>query len=534
MKKYVLLSLLVLFYNCSQRDNIEENNNNFLAASFNKKSNIISFHTKEEVKKFVENIEENKKEVERFYEEGFVPYRVIDGVSEETFNKLVFEKNKILEKKNNFSKFSIDYEEDTNLIKNDAFASILNAEGELLVGDKIYKYTSNGLYIVDKSDIDYLDKYLKNHKNKPNVGLVKINDKITSYVPNPEDFKKFKVIKNIEEIESNIVQLGYPINTSNYQQCSVTRPFLENIFGRTYVCEYYFNSKRKLRSLFAVEDYYLFFDVYAQSKFKQKTWFGWFSSRDANKVYIKINNANMTFSDRKLKIRVKPKQVMKIFSDIRELLERTSEQKVSYLSNVYTNDNGNINIENYILSEDEILKGGNRRDYIVTPENKKLISNISIDFESLFGKIPKKVFVVTILGKEQSITNQDILKVLAGAYKEFVKKQNSIVENSTGIVVIQKKLDGGEKEDECEIVSYSFGNDIVSVDNLAVAQKKFNIPKKFKIDKLMLNFSLDPSYIKQIDIDMSWKKPDKYEVDIEAGAYYNGQWGGSKYRVVRN
>lgn len=172
-----------------------------------------------------------KKEVERFYEEGFVPYRVIDGVSEETFNKLVFEKNKILEKKNNFSKFSVDYEEDTNLIKNDAFASILNAEGELLVGDKIYKYTSNGLYIVDKSDIDYLDKYLKNHKNKPNVGLVKINDKITSYVPNPEDFKKFKVIKNIEEIESNIVQLGYPINTSNYQQCSVARPFWKIFLG---------------------------------------------------------------------------------------------------------------------------------------------------------------------------------------------------------------------------------------------------------------------------------------------------------------
>lgn len=41
MKKYVLLSLLVLFYNCSQRDNIEENNNNFLAASFNK--NLILF-----------------------------------------------------------------------------------------------------------------------------------------------------------------------------------------------------------------------------------------------------------------------------------------------------------------------------------------------------------------------------------------------------------------------------------------------------------------------------------------------------------
>ena len=39
---------------------------------------------------------------------------------------------------------------------------------------------------------------------------------------------------------------------------------------------------------------------------------------------------------------------------------------------------------------------------------------------------------------------------------------------------------------------------------------------------------------KRINIEMSWKKPQSYDVDIEAGAYYNGRWGGSKFRVIKN
>lgn len=97
--------------------------------------------------------------------------------------------------------------------------------------------------------------------------------------------------------------LSIPTNTSHYNNYSPKEAWVDNIFGRHYVCEYYFNSKRKLRTSFGVEDYYLWFDVYAQSKFKHKTWFGWFSSRDAKKVYVKINKAVLTMKDRTVKLK---------------------------------------------------------------------------------------------------------------------------------------------------------------------------------------------------------------------------------------
>ena len=132
------------------------------------------------------------------------------------------------------------------------------------------------------------------------------------------------------------------------------------------------------------------------------------------------------------------------------------------------------------------------------------------------------------------MTNEEIFKIASKAYKDFVTKQNTVVDNSAGVVIMKKAMNGTGPNEDAEIVSYAFGNDLTYVNNLAVAQRKFDIPKQFKIDKFMLDFKLEPPFIKSINIDMSWKKPDKYDVDIEAGAYYQGRWGGSKFRVIRN
>ena len=48
------------------------------------------------------------------------------------------------------------------------------------------------------------------------------------------------------------------------------RPWIDNIFGRNYACEYYFDPKENCEQSLQPEDYYLFFDVFAQAKFKQK------------------------------------------------------------------------------------------------------------------------------------------------------------------------------------------------------------------------------------------------------------------------
>ncbi len=546
MKKTIfLLAILLIFLNsCNQRDEISESNNldKNVSITFNKKLNAISFKTKTDVQKFIENYPQNEDKIGDFYEKGFIPYRVKDGVDEATFNKLVSEKKKILQKSKTTSKVT-DVEAEEELINNDFFASLLNAEGEVLVDDTVYKYTEQGLYMVDEEDLEYLNNYLATNSTTPQIGLTQIDSKISAYIPSPQQFEDFQIQPAYilpEEpdlggsIGSSGSDVGFPSNTSNFQNCVPDRPWIDNIFGRTYTCEYYFSSDRKLRSTFAAEDYYLFFDVYAQAKFKQKTWLGWYSCREAQRVYLKINSANITLADRKATLKLNTDDLKKVISEIEKLLEGTSQKKVAYLSNVYSDNNGNPTIENYSPNTNEILFGANQSSTIVTPQDKRLISNISIDFKALFGKTPKKVFVVTVLGKEQVLTNEEIFKIASKAYKDFVTKQNTVVDNSAGVVIMKKAMNGTGPNEDAEIVSYAFGNDLTYVNNLAVAQRKFDIPKQFKIDKFMLDFKLEPPFIKSINIDMSWKKPDKYDVDIEAGAYYQGRWGGSKFRVIRN
>ncbi len=577
--KTILYSMsLVLLANCNQRDEMlnpkPETYPNFRTTEFgfNKNLNMLTFKDKGDVQSFIDNYESSANKIDAFYERGFVPFRVKDNVDEKTFNTLTLKRQEILQKieasnKNksiangaiastaNNTNASI--QDNETFISDDRFASILNAQGEVLVNKKIYRYTNEGLYIVDEEDREYLNNYLAN--NRPAgaalpVGFGRLDERIDTYVPPKGQFSGFKV-RDPEKANAGFRPSGFgnggrggrggssvnpwdyaPEDTSNYQNCVPDRPFIDNIFGRNYACEYYFSSDRKLRSIFAAEDYYLFFDVFAQAKFKQKTWLGWFSSRDANSVYVKIKDAKMTLGDRKIQLKIGSEDVRKAISEIEKILDGSSQKKMAYLSNKYIDKgNGTSTLEAYSPSFNEISTAANQAGSMITPQKKSLISDINVNFQDLFGKTPKEVFVVTILGKKQAITDYDIVNITANAYKEYVTKQNKPDDKQLpkGVVILQKAMNGTSPNEEAEVVSYSFGNDVVKVNGLAVASRPFNIPKQFKLESATIEFD-DWKWIpKRINIEMSWKKPQKYDVDIETGAYYGGKWGGSKFRVVK-
>jgi len=46
-----------------------------------------------------------------------------------------------------------------------------------------------------------------------------------------------------------------------------------------------------------------------------------------------------------------------------------------------------------------------------------------------------------------------------------------------------------------------------------------------KLEKELTSVDLKTWENAQIDLDMSWKVPNKYDVDIWAGAHYNNKWG---------
>ncbi|MCT3735846.1 hypothetical protein CMT45_10830 [Elizabethkingia anophelis] len=569
---------LVLLTCCNQREEtLNPNPNtypNFRTTEFgfDKNLNMVTFKEKGDVQVFIDNYESSSNKIEGFYERGFVPFRVKDNVDEKTFNALTLKRQEILQKIEANSKnksisngaiasttnnTNASIQDNETFISDDRFASILNAQGEVLVNKKIYRYTNEGLYIVDEEDREYLNNYLAN--NRPTgaplpVGFGRLDERIDTYVPPKGQFSGFKV-RDPEKDNAGFRESGFgnggrggrggtsvnpwdyaPEDTSGYQNCVPDRPFIDNIFGRNYACEYYFSSDRKLRSIFAAEDYYLFFDVFAQAKFKQKTWLGWFSSRDANSVYVKINDAKMTLGDRKIQLKINTDDVKNAISEIEKILDGSSQKKMAYLSNVYTDKgNGTATLEAYSPSFNEISNAANKTESMITPQKKSLVSDIRVNFEDLFGKTPKKVFVVTLLGKEQAITDYDIVNITAKAYKDYVTKANTPDNKQlpAGVVILKKAMNGTSPNEEGEVVSYSFANDIVKVNGLAVASRPFNIPKQFKLENATIEFDDWKWLPKRINIEMSWKKPQKYDVDIEAGAYYGGKWGGSKFRVVK-
>lgn len=556
LKLPFLFLICLSLFSCNRDNELAEDLSKNIEIDLNVKSNLISFKSKDDLKKFMENYDSNSSKLTELYSKGFVPYRVTDGVDEATFIELTQKKNniqaqsKILAKESSYKKGDEEDGEE-ELINSDRFASLLNAEREIEVDGKVYFYTENGVFFADEEDEEYLRNYLAYNSAQALVGENMVDDKISSYAPNkelllPDDLKIMAPSDLYPPIEDpgdpnsgggsggNNSPITIPTNTSSYENCVPSRPWIDNIFGKYYVCEYYFNSKRKLRSSFGAEDYYLWFDVYAQSKFKEKTWLGWYSCREADRVYVKVKNAIITMKDRSIKLKLNAGDLQKVITEIEKLLDSSSNKRVTFLSNVYTTTDGNnTNVENYSLGQNELISGANGSG-IITPAKKSLISGVSVNFKDLFGKTPKKVLVFTILGKQQAITDQQILNITYKAYQDYiVAPNNNVPASSIGVVIMQKAVDG-VAPDDAKIVSYAFGNDLVQVTKLAIAERSFNIPKQFKLEKALLTVDLNNWKDSKIDINVGWKAPDKYDVEIEGGAYFGGYWGGSKFRVVKN
>ena len=155
-RKLISFASILIFVSCT-KDLTDEKTleQTVKPTSFSKEEEAISFHSMDVFKNFMETYQENEDEITEFYKEGFVPYRPLDNLNEQTFSELVQAKKTIVEKENlSFSRLPINNEgsdeeydeEDDNFIRNDKFASILNAKGEIIIADTIYRYTPYGRF----------------------------------------------------------------------------------------------------------------------------------------------------------------------------------------------------------------------------------------------------------------------------------------------------------------------------------------------------------------------------------------------------
>jgi len=328
--------------------------------------------------------------------------------------------------------------------------------------------------------------------------------------------------------------IGVP-DTSNYNVCVNSKAgWIDNIFGKSYVCEYKFNSKRKLRTIFESNDFYFFQDVYSQAKFKQWTWFGWFSDRSADEVYL-LNKKVILKSERKdrgFDFTIKINDAVKVYNEIYKFFLANPEKKAAYVSNVY--DFNNKTSTTFLPSQSNLLSNSsnNLNVFLPTVKSTKYLIDVDFNLKDFFGKKVNKAVVINILGLEADFSNTQIIKL---SYEALSKHKIDLKKGESGAIVIlyQNPDTKGIKP-----VSYSIFGERTFTRGGAVASRNFDVPQDFRINDFTLLFRLSNNHTSNdtskhvgLKFKFSVNVVNSVDIEIESGAKYKGVWGGSKFKV---
>lgn len=108
------------------------------------------------------------------YQSGFIP--AVPIVNDSDIKTIDMLESKIRAEKSWKMKSSTETQESSvefdDIISDEAFASLINSDGEIQVGDSVYKYTDLGLFFVHKDQVEHLYNYLESISNHQKVANV--------------------------------------------------------------------------------------------------------------------------------------------------------------------------------------------------------------------------------------------------------------------------------------------------------------------------------------------------------------------------
>lgn len=287
-------------------------NENMLAENLNTKSY-------EELRDDVRNLRKN----------GFVPLNPMfdesDAVAEQEYLSRRAKKAKktsFFYTNKAFDKESADLEDD--IIADPKFAAILNEDREVYVGNKFYKYTPYGLYFCKRKHKKYLLKYLKKlsesqvgktlatqmlkdrdcdavRKNRTNVSakdgsVTQINDRISVY----SSCGGGGIGIGGGGGGSSSAPDAYPFEQkSKLAVCYVKKNSLwQKVFGPAETCHDNFDGKRRIKTKFWSQSYFVYASIGTSVKYQKKYWLGRQTSNAVDFTEMGINNATFTYKSK--------------------------------------------------------------------------------------------------------------------------------------------------------------------------------------------------------------------------------------------
>ena len=341
-KSYAFMMLFCLGLSCSNEEaiiSVEENatqKNKIDVSTLEVVDGKLQFTNKQSLKQFIleTKTEDFKRVIMNLNEKGFSSLRPFfeenDNLGIDDF--LTSKKSKIIKKGLLYSLKSNDDEIDLDdeLVSDEGFAAVLNDEREIYIGDKFYKYTTNGLYFCEKKNEQILRDYLVDFENS----ITSKSDYITSRIapcdaPMQKSSNDYLSIAPVETTETQITNeitlvqascegggggssgggsgggssgggssTSYPIlKPQTFGSCVYSEDSIwQQVFGNRIKCNDYHDSTHRIQTQFWNENYFIFSSIGTKAKYQKKRTIGWSESGTAEFVELGINSVKYTYN----------------------------------------------------------------------------------------------------------------------------------------------------------------------------------------------------------------------------------------------
>ena len=570
LKNLTLLSassILLILNSCNDDEAILKNDDvksaKSLHYSFNNKTNMISFSGKKsDLKTFVYNSKFQKATLlESSYRSGFIPLSVSPEISDESlYNEIIKKKDEsssLLEslfsnKLSNKSNVDGDISDVETFLEDEDFASILNENGQMQLNDSIYMYTPNGLFIVDKNDYESLDEFIEeNSELAIPEGLNYVNDKIVSFKAESSFLQQFRIAPeepcdgcgggggggSTTPSTPSIPQIPNSSQTTHYTT-NVVNPTLGNIFGQQYVAYYKFNGDRQSKTVFEVQDFYLFNSIRAKEKMRKKGWTGIWTGVNANRLYLKINEAIFHIERKTYTVSLNNSTLQPIF-DLINKLGTPQNRFVASVSNEYYLDNltKQYNQRVFEMKLNDLNNFNLNSNSVFYPKSYYTTSSPNMDaFKGLLNLNKKLIVYVSVFnGDKKKIDLSQALKFAADIYKKNAEKgipQSDIAVVLNQLTEAQDKLNA---EPFCIVTRDEVFSTPGSAEKITydfTVKKEFNL-EGFDFTLLFGGGSGNSDTKAKATFKLGYNKVMSYKVNMEGGAYFDNRWGGAKFTVSK-
>lgn len=208
------------------------------------------------------------------------------------------------------------FEEIREIIGDDTFALYLNIDGEIQIGEEIYKYTDVGIFIVDETEYATLDDYL----NEENISDNLFNE--TSY-PVKEDIvlllpenlptpvgPRSKIVyyrpPSIGQIDSGSYNTPTPGSTvandpnyntffNNLGNCDPHPGIFGNLFGDNNVCIDGYESRRRVKTKAFNYNYLLVYHTGVKCVNQFRGWTGFWRVEAADEIRLVVESVQFEY-----------------------------------------------------------------------------------------------------------------------------------------------------------------------------------------------------------------------------------------------